>query len=278
MIKLLTTLLLFVIATSNIYAQELKSDDPINLYNNRGVNLNYAKEASQILWKRFSDNPNNDHTKLYIGYMATEAEFFYITQTKESEIRMTLFKSLADKLEIVLNTYFPTYKNGVALSDTKLNLLMAEFIYFYAISLANYSELKHFTEALQNWPTVEKLMINLIKIKASTVQYYGAHRTLAIANMKMPAPFGDLKLAESYMKKAYTETLLSKGTSVYMFNTVTYAEILIKRGQKNSACLILSQVKDFTPMQIADLNPSYIPENLINLEKAKTLYRESQCD
>lgn len=122
-------------------------------------------------------------------------------------------------------------------------------------------------------------MTIIINLGQEKVYYYGAHRTLGIANLKMPRPFGSRTKAARYISKAYQGTYSDTySQSSYSFNTIVYSNLLYTEGKIAEACAELKKLTNLSRNDINELNLSLVPEFILNQKDAKDLFIERKCE
>lgn len=128
-------------------------------------------------------------------------------------------------------------------------------LYYYGTSLARAAERKGTITVVTKWPEIQKVMKMVMRLGHPEVAGYGAHRTLAIANTRMPPiAGGDKKLAEQYFKLALQKTDRN-GVSSYPANNTMYADLLLRLSRKTEACAQLQKVASLTDEEVALSEP-----------------------
>lgn len=250
-------------------------DDANNLYRERLNDHQAAYDAAQ-LYLQFSSRSEIKH-QMQIAYF--EAMTFYAYRTSDEQVKKTLFKKLTDQSEAFAKEIVPNLfgvKPGELSSDQQNHY--AHYLYYYGVSLANFSELDHFTTAVKNWPTVRRSMMELLRLGEQNVHFYGAHRTLGIANVKMPAPFGSVNRAVDYLKIAFEQTFSKKyKTSIYSFNTLHYAIALSKKNLNKEACKLIEDFLTLNDQDLFNMDQHNAPDNILQREEFLGLGSELKC-
>jgi hypothetical protein len=218
---------------------------------------------------------------------------YYLLWTKNAECDSLLLKYLEgsffhaanisnDSKKVIseFDTLLSNSKSKVnALKDLpKLDATQSEILYYYASALGFRSELIGVYEAFSNWSTIKKMLQKIISNGDATVNYYGAYRTLAIANTKIPAPFGDLNTAKTYALKIFNSTKAPiLETSIFSMNTVIYATVLRRTDDDATSCAVLKTLTKLNAEELASLNKDLIIENSIQQKSASLLLAEWKC-
>ncbi len=127
---------------------------------------------------------------------------------------------------------------------------LSESLYFYGTGIARLSELQGTTQVVAKWPEIQKIMKMIFRLGHPDIFGFGAHRTLAIANARIPAPFGDKKLSEQYFRHAIKNSDRG-GLSSYPANHNFFAELLFRVDRYEEACEQLNLVKSMTDQDIS---------------------------
>lgn len=130
-------------------------------------------------------------------------------------------------------------------------LAVSNSLYIYGTSLARASERSGTIAVITKWPEIQKVMKMVMALGHPEVYGYGAHRTLAIANTRMPAiAGGNKKLAEQYLTLAISKTDRG-GISAYPANNYFYADLLLRLSRKQEACAQYQKVANLTDDQVS---------------------------
>lgn len=134
-------------------------------------------------------------------------------------------------------------------------LAISNSLYVYGTSLARASERSGTITVITKWPEIQKVMKMVMSLGHPEVYGYGAHRTLAIANTRMPPiAGGNKKLAEQYLTLAISKTDRA-GVSTYPANNYFYADLLLRLSRKQEGCAQLQKVASLTDEQVALSEP-----------------------
>lgn len=158
----------------------------------------------------------------------------------------------------------------LSLADRRL---LSVALYNYGTGLARLSETQGSLTVVAKWPTIQKVMKLIMRLGHPDVAGFGAHRTLAIANTRMPAPFGDRKLAEQYLKFAIQKSDRG-GFSSYLVNHTMLADLYFRQGRRADACAQLKIVASIQNEQITSKTAAGVYEGLTDRRNAQNLLKE----
>lgn len=140
-------------------------------------------------------------------------------------------------------------------------LAVSNSLYIYGTSLARASERSGTITVITKWPEIQKVMKMVMSLGHPEVYGYGAHRTLAIANTRMPPiAGGNKKLAEQYLTLAISKTDHA-GVSTYPANNYFYADLLLRLSRKQEGCAQLQKVASLTDEQVETSLPGAYEAN-----------------
>ena len=155
---------------------------------------------------------------------------------------------------------------------------VARALYFYGTAISRYVEIKGKIEAIKRLSTIKRSMNTVIRMGRESIEHYGAHRTLAILNTKVPViAGGNRELAQKYFEIATSRTETSKGYSSYPLNNLMYSEFLSENGTNEQACSQLSKIINITEDEILKLDNGYSFETLNDIKKARSKYSKLAC-
>ncbi len=143
-------------------------------------------------------------------------------------------------------------------------------LYYYGTALAARAEIQGDLAVVLAWPEIQKVMRLILRLGNADVEGFGAYRTLAIANTRIPAiAGGDKKLAEQYFK------LILKNTSTHPSNTLGYADLLRRLDRTPEACALIQNLLSLSPDQISVLLPGVL-EVAKDFREART-FSKNNC-
>ena len=199
------------------------------------------------------------------------AEFF--TEKKSNLLLEAI--SHAEKGMLLFGTKYDVAAYSKLPADEKS--VVAELLYNYGLTTSRYIDLAGPLEAIRRMEDIKKSMNSIIRMKEESVSFFGAHRTLGIFHMKVPAiAGGDIKLSEQYLVKAVNSTIAYGSMSAYPSNNLYLAELYLKLNQDQKACGMLSQISALTDNDIVKLANGHILESRQSVKKAAELM-EKKC-
>lgn len=143
-------------------------------------------------------------------------------------------------------------------------------LYYYGTALAARAEIQGDLAVVLAWPEIQKVMRLILRLGNADVKGYGAYRTLAIANTRIPAiAGGDKKLAEQYFK------LILKNTTSHPANTIGYADLLRRLDRTSEACSLIQSLLSLNQDQVLELQPGIL-EVSKDIKEAKS-FSNSFC-
>lgn len=196
---------------------------------------------------------------------------------------------LADKTEM-LRESFETAERGMLLfgkkyalaeyrllsADEKRQLSLA--LYHYGLAVSRYVDIKGIAEALLRMDDIKRSMTTIIRLQESATVFHGAHRTLGIFHMKVPAiAGGDIETAKNYIPLAVTSTRYIGELSQFPLNNLVYADLLHKLNSKVEGCAQLRLVANLTREEVIALDNGYIHETLGHIADAQATLVTRQC-
>lgn len=228
---------------------------------------------------------------------SVEALNCYQAQAKSSE-RIVKAHALSrmSYLKFYINEYFNEARTaplleGIRLAEEGVNLFGNKYdiasylklpaaekevlgwaMYNYGLTMSRYVDIAGPLEAIRRMEDIKKSMNSIIRMKEEDVSFFGAHRTLGIFHMKVPAiAGGNIKLSEPYLTKAITSTLAFSGISAFPSNNLALAELYLKQNQDSKACSMIGAVAALTESDILKLANGHILESRQTVQKAKEL-------
>lgn len=150
-------------------------------------------------------------------------------------------------------------------------------LYNYGLTTSRYVDISGPLEAIRRMEDIKKSMNSIIRMKEEPVSFFGAHRTLGIFHMKVPAiAGGDIKLSEAYLNKAVSSTIAFSNVSAYPSNNLALGELYLKLNQDAKACGQIALVAGLTDSDILKLNNGHVLESRQTVMKARELL-EKKC-
>lgn len=243
---------------------------------------------------------NNRHQELAQTDLAIECYEKEVTSTDHA----TKAKAMSQlsylhffKAQFYLENKMPTLLQGVALAEKGLLLfgkkydvnaynslpatekkIVGELLYNYGLCTSRYIDLAGKFEAIRRMDDIKKSMNTIMRIGEESVAHYGAHRTLGIFHMKVPAIAGGrIELSKNYLEKAVVETRVNGGVSSYPSNNVALSDLYYKLKLNEASCDHLKIVASLSKEDVKALNNGYYFESLEAVKDAGLKMTERGC-
>lgn len=265
------TVLLFTFTSFSAFSD--KGETARNLYGQRGEDFHNAKLAADLYGELDNETSAEQYSeKANWKVRQSQALYFYALHLTVEEEKVPFFKQgyqIADEA-IRLLTNGDEFSATPKTPDLKEEL--AEAHYFSAINRGRWAAASNLTGQLvtKHWPLMKK-HISAAESNDITVHHYGPDRAFGRAAMKIGSIFVPLKLAETSLTRAYTETIHPKfNTSTFALNTVFYLDLLVRTGDNDTA--FCEAYRNFTALQgrsdeeLEELSPGLLPETKITLQ------------
>lgn len=201
------------------------------------------------------------------------------------------------KAQFYLESKMPTLLEGIALAEKGLLLfgkkydvnaynslpatekkIVGELLYNYGLCTSRYIDLAGKFEAIRRMDDIKKSMNTIMRIGEESVAHYGAHRTLGIFHMKVPAIAGGrIELSKNYLEKAVVETRVNGGVSSYPSNNVALSDLYYKLKLNEASCDHVKIVATLSKEDVKALNNGYYFESLEAVKDAGLKMRERGC-
>lgn len=271
------------------FSQTQKAEE---LFNKR-LNQQSAIEGA-IAYLELANSETKKSTKCfylnkaaYLKFFTGALEFYYLPENATSEeikksekyeqLLLTEAQAISKECRLLFADSYNASDFNTLNNDEKNQL--AESLSHYGTAMARYSEISGNLTAIKNWPEIKKAMKLIINLSQSPSFYYGAFRTLGIANTKMPSPFGSKDDAKQYLETAVKNTLWSgRSISLYPYNSIALAGLYMKTGKKSDACAILNEVISLKKDEIEKENPKLIPETYLDQKRAIKDFETYKCN
>lgn len=264
------------LATLMLSSQAYSTDMCLESYLKKGL-VSGAAEASVECYENELKNKNlatDEKASIYnqLAYL----NFFIAEETSEKAQRREI-QDLAKKYsESSVELYgeplnFDNYKE----LSSESRLVLSRSLYLDGLLLARISEEKGNLTVISNWSKIQKIMKMVMRLGHPSVEFYGAHRTLAIAHTRMPAVFGDRKMARQYFEMIITKTDSGNGLSKMIVNNLLYAELLFVLNEDEKACAQLQAVAAVTDQYINEFSPAHVHESTKNRKLAASEYQKN---
>lgn len=241
-------------------------------YQNRGL-ISGATQTAINCYEAELKNPQAKTEKAVTLERLSQLHFFMSSfeDSANAESRTRKATELAEESVLIFGPWVSEKDYLQLNSEDRRALSMS--LYSYGTSFARYSEIQGTLTVVTNWPSIQKVMKLVMRLGHPDVAGYGAHRTLAIANTRMPAPFGDKKLAEQYLKFAIQKSDQG-GFSSYLVNHNMLADLLFRLNRIAEACAELKIVAGVSDDQIKKLTEAGTFEGLEQRKNAQAQLKE----
>ncbi len=263
---------LLTILSLNLFSQSVE-----DLYEDR-LNQESAKKAAQIFFEQASVDTNLDtqcqnyNKAAYLTFFRAATELINLPKNttdeekkKALEKEKELLKKTMDMTKLCDKSSKPEY--------------YAESLYHFGTALARFSQIEGDFTAFKNWPQIKKSMKTIISLKQSETFYYGAFRTLGIANTEMPPGIGSRSNALRYLETAVNKTLWpARKISLYVFNSISLAKLYFKTDKKKEACEILAEINSLDEEQIFKENFNLAPETILDQKRSIEDFNKFNCN
>lgn len=225
----------------------------------------YEKSASATRLEKAHALSRMSYLKFYINEYFSEAEKEPLLEgIKFAETGLLLFGT---KYDVAAYSALPAAEKEA----------LGWLLYNYGLTTSRYVDIAGPLEAIRRKEDIQKSMTTIIRIKEDAVSFYGAHRTLGIFHMKVPAiAGGNIKLSEPYFTKAIQSTLAMGTLSAFPSNNLSLGELYLKLNQDAKGCAEIKLVASLTDNDIVALSNGHILETRQTVVKARDLL-EKKC-
>lgn len=244
------------------------------LYFDRGEGIDKLEEAIECYKSTKEKNQLLELKRLNsLSYLYFFKSMFYGKNKESSLIKSYNFaKDSINKYGTMFNT--APIRNLPKEEKSQV----ARAYYLYGTAVSQYIELKGKWVAIKRMSEITKSMTSVLRLRLPETFYYGAYRTLAIFNLKVPkVAGGSLAKSKSFFEKLMKESLNGLGVSSYPVGHYFYAEYLYRVSRKNDACSELQKVIDIKDKEIYEFFPDLIPETFKDRENAIKKFEEYNC-
>lgn len=252
-------------------------DSCMNSYLEKGLvqgSINSSIDCYKLqLENKSISRADQSHAMNQLAYL----HFFVAERTADKATRSKLQTAAKTYAEKSVALFGPSlnYDNYKDL-DSDSRRVLTRALYLDGVLLARIAEEKGGFAVVSKWSEIQKIMNMCMRLGHPDVEYYGAHRTLAIANTRMPAMFGDRQLARNYFELIQQNTKVGTGPSALIVNNILYSELLFKENQSSQACQLLEAAANVTDEWIQLNAPAHIAESLKERDEAKAIIQK-QC-
>lgn len=234
----------------------------LDMYRDKGLQEDSAAQALDC-YEKSEKNSDQQNQISYLQFFISEHELAADSPESNASLQSSFNTSKQNVSSFGKFLDYESYKD----LDPAQSRILSRALYIYGITLARIAEKKGVMEVMNKWPEIQKVMKLIMRLKNADVEFYGAYRTLAIAHTRMPALFGDKKLAKEYFELIAQKTETRDGLSAFLDNNLFYSEFLLSQGQKDLGCQLLKKTSAVTDAEIQAWSPDHMYESL----KARSL-------
>jgi hypothetical protein len=156
--------------------------------------------------------------------------------------------------------------------------LVAESYYLYGTAVSSYIEIMGRWEAVKRMSEIKNTMTMILSLKLPETFYYGAYRTLAIFNLRVPKiAGGNINRSRAFFQRLEKESTNEINVMSYPVGHIFYAEYFRKTGKNEEACRQLEKVKDLTDIEIKTYFNDLYYETLVDRDLAKEQFEKYSC-
>lgn len=269
--RLIPILITLVMANFS-YADSCKES-----YRNRGISLQKTDEALNCYQEDLKSLTNIlDRANAYANLSYLEffkAEMFLTEKLSALESSINYAQKGAELFGELFDVV--SYRK----LDDVSKIVLAKNLYNYGTSVARYVDIKGKWEAIKRMGDIKNSMNSILRIGQADIAYHGAHRTLAIFHMKVPAIAGGKKeLSKKYFLIVMDKTSYRGDLSRYPVNNLMFAEYYYSEKMLPAACRQLALIKDLDESEVKQMANGLYYETLKDVEKAKKVFKDYQCD
>lgn len=242
------------------------------LFEKHGLEPQASQLAIACYEKEYNAATSRDVKASALNYLSQLHFFMAVNEDRQNESsRLQNAVDLSEKSVLLFGPWLDDQAYLKLGTDDRRLLSIA--LYSYGTSLAKLSETQGSLVVVAKWPSIQKVMKLIMRLGHPDVAGFGAHRTLAIANTRMPAPFGDKKLAEQYLKFAIQKSDRG-GFSSYLSNHTMLADLYFRQDRKNEACSQIQLLANLKNEQITSQTEAGVYEGLTERRNAQKLLKE----
>lgn len=237
--------------------------------------------ASKLAFNCYQVNLANQKERVSISHHLNQMSYlkFFMAEFFMEEKTDVLLEAidLSEKSLLLFGTKYsiPTYEK---LSPSEKKSL-ADSLYYYGLTTSRYIDIKGQWEAIKRMGDIKRSMDSLIRIKEESTAFFGAHRTLGIFHMKVPAiAGGKIELSKQYLLYAIENSKFSGDLSLFPANNIAYSELLMKLDKKEESCHQLKIVAELSEPEVRSMDNNLFYETMEKVKEAKELIQTRKCE
>jgi hypothetical protein len=254
----------------------LANDNCAELFRAREEGLAAAKNA----YLCYKENLPNETAKENIAHHLNQMSYlkFFMAEYFMEEKTDFLLDAidLSEKALLLFGQKYsiPAYEKLMA-SEKKV---LAVSLYNYGLTTSRYVDIKGQWEAIKRMGDIKRSMDSILRIKEDSTAVYGAHRTLGIFHMKVPAiAGGKIELSKQYLTLAIENSRDNGDISLYPANNIAYSDLMLKLGNNEESCRQLQMVAVLTESDIRSMKNDLFYESMEKVKEAKSLLNSRKC-
>ena len=258
-------------------ANEIPNNNCEDLFHAREEGL----EASQQAYNCFQQNLPNEIEKENMAHDLNQMSYLKFFMAEYFMEEKTEFLSdaidLSEKALLLFGAKYsiPTYETLSAFEKK----VLAVSLYNYGLTTSRYVDIKGQWEAIKRMGDIKRSMDSILRIKEDSTAVYGAHRTLGIFHMKVPAiAGGKIELSKQYLTHAIESSLYNGDLSLYPANNIAYSDLMLKLGNNEESCRQLQLVAVLTEADVRAMDNDLFYESMEKVKEAKSLYNSRKCE
>lgn len=246
-----------LIVFTSVLSAALFANDCTYLYGKRGDSLDSANKAIACYEAMTTDSKLLESKKLnQISYL----KFFVATYFEDDSLQnlRDAYNTAKDSIEQYSRIFDSTAARNLEVIEKQE---VALSYYLYGTAVSKYVDLKGKWEAIKRMSEIKNSMTTILKMKEAQTFHFGAYRTLAIFNLKVPSiAGGDLNKSKLFFERLMKESKNELGISSYPVGHYYYAEYLYRVSKKDEACSELFLLKNLSDKDIENFFPTLIFE------------------
>ena len=243
-------------------------------YKKRGESLSTTNKAITCYESLTADSKLVKSEKLNkISYL----KFFKATYFEDNSLEnlKDAYNTAKDSIEQYSSMFDSTAARSLE-EDQKEEVALSYYLYGTAVS--KYVDLKGKWEAIKRMSEIKNSMTIILKMREAQTFHFGAYRTLAIFNLKVPSiAGGDLNKSKLFFERMMEESKNELGLSSYPVGHFYYAEYLFRVSKKAEACSELFLLKNLSDKDIENFFPTLIYETKKDRADAAKRIESSNC-
>jgi len=265
--------LIMVMITISSIASATECND---LYSSRGQNLQTTIDAYNCFDNNNEGNISNHEKSVNLNKMAYLK--FFEGSFYENDALNSLYKSFS-LAQDAIKLYGPLFNKEAVIDLPTVQVEeVALSYYLYGTSLSKYVDLKGKWEAIKRMSEIKNTMKMILSLKKPSTFHFGAYRTLAIFNLKVPKiAGGSLSRSGMFFEKLMKESKTQINVISYPVGHIFYAEYLRRIGKNQESCQQLDLIKSLTNDEIETYFQDLKFETIKDRNVAEETFKQYSC-